>query len=264
MKVTLILSEHDFWDEKNQKPSRKLILFIDNAPYHQSLQIQLSSKTKKDFALYLRGLGVTTIQFKRQTNGQEVMHNVEVPKDGNDWQKNYPSAEELKEVTLQIILEKKPSLVQPPYAMLMESKRNGVWGNGSEGWVTRKSAPYVPNEVSVELKWADGKNYAALNSDGSDSARNVIDMVRGRWYSNKTTCASLFHHAEKEMLRAINEDYNINEGPMHGETILGMEGLPDEATLTLWMEMAGMNNDYDGTSYDTNDQLFSSEEEDGA
>jgi hypothetical protein len=29
------------------------------------------------------------------------------------------------------------------------------------------------------------------------------------------------------------------------------------------MEMVGMNKDYDGTSYDTNDQLFSSEEEDG-
>ena len=98
--------------------------------------------------------------------------------------------------------------------------------------------------------------------DGSGSARNVIDMVRGRWYSNKTTCASLFRHAEKEMLRAINEDYNINEGPMHGETILGMQGLPDEATLASWMEMAGMNKDYDGTSYDTNDLLFSSEEED--
>ena len=63
------------------------------------------------------------------------------------------------------------------------------------------------------------------------------------------------------MLRATKEDYNITEGPMHGESILGMQGLPDEATLVLWMEMAGMNKGYDGTSYDTNDQLFSSVEE---
>jgi hypothetical protein len=256
-------SEHDFWDEDNQKPSRKMILFIDNAPYHQSLQVQLSSKSKKDCALYLRGLGVKTIQFTRHTNGDERVHNVEVPEDGQEWQKNYPSADELREVTLKIILEKKPSLIQPPYAMLMESKKNGVWGNGTEGWVTRKSAPYVPNEVSVELKWADGKNFAALNSDGSGSARDVINMVRGRWYSNKTSCDSLFRHAENEMLRAINEDYEENEGPMHGQSILGIEGLPDEATLGLWMEKAGMNKDYDGTSYDTNDQLFSAEEEDG-
>jgi len=107
------------------------------------------------------------------------------------------------------------------------------------------------------------ENFAALNSDGSGSARDVINMVRGRWYSNKTSCDSLFRHAENEMLRAINEDYEENEGPMHGQSILGIEGLPDEATLGLWMEKAGMNKDYDGTSYDTNDQLFSAEEEDG-
>ena len=250
-------SAHDFWDKENNKPSRQLILFIDNAPYHQSLQVQLASKSKKDYTLYLRGLGVETIQFTRDG----VQHNVEVPEQGKDWHKNYPRADELREVTMNIILERKPSLVQPPYDILMESKRNGVWGQGPKGWVTYKSAPYVANQVSVELKWADGKNYVANNIGDHSSARNVINMMRERWYSNKTKCASLFSHAEKDMLRAINEDHDENEGPMNGSTILDIQGLPDENTLALWMEKAGMNKPYDGTFYDTNDQLFADTED---
>lgn len=250
-------SAHDFWDKENNKPSRQLIMIIDNAPYHQSLQVQLASKSKKDYALYLRGLGIETIKFTRG----ETQHNVEVPTQGNDWQKNYPNAEELREVTMAIILEKKPLLVQPPYAILMDSKKNGVWGNGSKGWVTLNSAPYVANQVSVELKWADGKNYVANHIHECTGARDVINMMRNRWYSNKTTCVSLFRHTEEDMLRAINEDHEENEGPMHGLTISDMHGLPDETSLALWMEKAGMNKPYEGAFDGNNDQLFDCSDE---
>jgi len=115
--------------------------------------------------------------------------------------------------------------------------------------------------VSVELKWADGKNYVANHIHECTGARYVINMMRNRWYSNKTTCASLFRHTEEDMLRAINEDHEENEGPMHGLTILDMQGLPDETTLALWMEKAGMNKPYEGAFDGNNDQLFDCDDE---
>jgi hypothetical protein len=253
-------SAHDFWDKENEKPARKLINIIDNAPYHQALQVQLSNKSKKDYAMYLRGLGVTQIKFKRE----DKEFNVEVPDVDKDWQVGFPTAAELREITLQLILSKKPELVKPPYAILMDSKKDGVWGKGPVGWQTVNSAAYVSScdQVCVEFKWSDGKNHAARHAhELNNSGRNVINCIRDRWYSNVTKCKDLFRHCEDEMNRVINEDHKENGGPMSG-TIPDLVGLPDADTLALWKERAGMGTYYYDISEETNDQMFADASDD--
>ena len=253
-------SDHDFWDKVNEKPARKLINIIDNAPYHQALQVQLSNKSKKDYAMYLRGLGVAEIKFKRD----DKEFNVEVPDIGKDWQVGFPTAAELRDVTLQVILSKKPELVKPPYAILMESKKDGVWGEGPIGWQTVNSAPYVSScdQVSVEFKWSDGKNHVARKAHLlNGSSRDVINCIRDRWYSNVSKCVDLFRHCEEEMNRVINMDHDENGGPMHG-TVPDVEGLPDDETLSRWMERAGMATNYYDISDENNDQMFADASDD--
>jgi hypothetical protein len=63
------------------------------------------------------------------------------------------------------------------------------------------------------------------------------------------------------MLRAINEDHDENEGPMHGSTILDMKGLPDETNLAMWMEKAGMTKSFEAAFEGNNDQLFDCDDE---
>ena len=36
-------SEHDFWDEAFQKPTREAIFILDNAPYHHGIGVQFNN-----------------------------------------------------------------------------------------------------------------------------------------------------------------------------------------------------------------------------
>jgi len=68
-------SDHDIYDWDSEKPTRKLINWIDKAPYLGSVQVQLSSTTKKEYAKSLGALGVKYIKVKRG----DASHNIEVP-----------------------------------------------------------------------------------------------------------------------------------------------------------------------------------------
>jgi hypothetical protein len=244
-------SQHDFYDWNLKKPTRKLINWIDNAPYHGSVQVQLSSKSKKDYAKILGALKVTHIKVKRDG----VDYNIEVPQADGQWERGFPNAKELKKATLDCILDLKPELVQPPYAILMNSKKDGVWGNGPIGWETKFSAPYVSDQIVIELKWADGKNHVARNNDENGTAAIVVNMMRDRFYNGPTACEKLFDHCEKEMLKAINRDHEEG-GPLWGDSILELNGLPDDTTLRKWKDWAGMNKLEYGEDEETNDSEF--------
>ena len=137
--------EHDFWDIGNQKPSRELIISMDNAPYHHGVQEQLSVRSKEYIGDLLRELKIPSI--KISIPDSDLQMNFEVPPQGKKWPIGYPSADQVREGAMTAIIAKKPSLVVPPYIPLMQEKSGGVWGSvESKGWSIIFNTPYTPSE----------------------------------------------------------------------------------------------------------------------
>ncbi len=174
-------NESDFWI--NDKPARELIMILDNAPYHHGVHCQIRNKTKDEIAELLRHAGIEYIAVSKP-NG-DVM-NYEVPKEGEKWEHNNPSADDLKAAALKELKKIDPHIDKPAYFSIIESKK-GKWGpEGSKGWSVIFSAPYVSTHVAVELKWAFGKNFVAnpANRSVDMSVAMLTSTLRERWYSH--------------------------------------------------------------------------------
>ena len=90
-------NDQRFYDWENDKPTRELILIMDNAPYHHGLQVQLNSLTKGDIAALLRELEVEEVQWEITTtndDGNDVKLEFKelVPAENKDWKIGRPNA----------------------------------------------------------------------------------------------------------------------------------------------------------------------------
>ena len=78
-------SQHEFYDYEHDKPTRTLVEFLDNAPYHHGKMVQIKSESKKGVAKILKRLGITEIKWIRlDADRGAVEYRVEVPEKGSD------------------------------------------------------------------------------------------------------------------------------------------------------------------------------------
>jgi len=151
------LSEFDFYDRANSRPTRSLDMYMDNAPYHAFGSSHITNMTKEEIAVMLRALGEQRII----AGGCEYL----VPSAAQKWKPAKPSASELQAAVIELFTEKKryQHFLEPPY-MIMVNRANDeqLWGPvGKRSWTITFSAPYCPNFIPKELHWADGKNHLA-------------------------------------------------------------------------------------------------------
>lgn len=192
-----------FYDWILDRPTRAVYMFMDNAPYHRGVAYQLQDKSKDAIAALLRAKGVTEIEFSHiGPSGQPVTGHAEVPPDGKSFARNFPNKEQLIEGALKAFKALDEQLDVPPWQRLLDSVKD-KWGRGDsiDGWNVSFTPPYLPKQIAVELKWADGENFVgnAENQSERRSTATVIELLRKRWYSGVTSGAKLFSHCEKEM-----------------------------------------------------------------
>ena len=199
----------------HDKPTRKRILTMDNAPYHKGAPAQFWLKTKGQIADMLRQKGITRITIPRTgaaSSDDETEDIYDVPAAGAKWAIGKPTAAELREAVVALLRKQDPQSVEAPWLDIMRRiNRENAWGPGDgHGFSCVWCCPYTSTWVPIELRWADGKNYVAnpVNRKGNEpkSLAVATRQLRERWYSEKTTGASLFRHCEKEMNDYIASD----------------------------------------------------------
>ena len=232
-----------FYDWNEDRPTRSLVVFQDNCSSHHGVNVLVSSKTKKECLKVLRALEVTHITYKKTIEGNEVDFNYELPETG-EFPHGNPSMDQVREGLKRVLQEKSPWSVRRPYDYIIERNAN-TWGPpGVPGLSTIFAAPNVSDEVAVELTWADGKGWVGnpRNCYEGRSWQDILDMLLDRWYNGKCHGKQMFSHCNKVMERAVNKDYEENDGPMRGK-FPDYEGLPNPEELMEWKKKAGMNDD---------------------
>jgi len=239
-------TDKPFYNYETNKCCRKLHLALDGAPYHRCIEAQMSSKSKKEIGAILRELGVSQMQFTRigVDGANDVTFNVEVPKEGEDFQNGHPTKEELIIAATNAILIKKPSLAKPPWVAL--------FGN-TEGFSCEFefeysfSKPYVSPFLCIEYKWSDIKNYVGADEQSSQSRSlaTLHNQIQDRLNSGVTSAESLFKTCEKNMNNWIEE--KDPDGPMKGK-VPRPDGLPSyedwkNGVQAEWYKNAGIDKD---------------------
>jgi len=194
-------------------------------------------------------------------NGEPVSANAEVPKPGTSqkWAKNFPSKEQLLQAAKIALLATDPQLVEPPWQKLVRSVAD-KWGPpGESGWVVTAACPYVSNEISIELKWAVGKNYCAQPQQQfpNRSMAQIVRQIRHYWYDimEEVTFHKIFRHCEDQMAKWMKYDREQNGGMLSG-TLGSLEGLPSDAEYKLWRTRAGLVGDDAVTGDVEDDDMF--------
>ena len=230
-------SEHGFYDYEHDKPTRVLVEFLDNAPYHHGIMVQIKSESKKGIAKILRRLGVTEIKWTRlDADIGAVEHRVEVPEEGSDWLKGHPNTKELQDSAYEAITEKKPELLQPPWRQLQYD-----WGpDDLPSRIQVFNIPGTSTFVGIENLFAYGKNYVGHHNQQFEgrSFKDIIDMLHHRWLGEgNTTGAAHFRMAHRFINQFIKDDHESG-GPLEGK-IGELVDAPTLDTMNEWRNLAG-------------------------
>jgi hypothetical protein len=258
-------AQHGFYNWVLDRPTRQLILFIDNAPYHKSITCQLSDKNKDELAEMLRDEGITQITIPRayvDDAGGAESDNYLVPRAGVKWVVGKPSLPQLKAAVASILKIRHPQLLEPPYfRVIRDLNDRDAWGPGdNRAFRCHFTCPYTSTWIPVELRWADGKNYVGNPKNrrlGQPRSLPVVArQLRQRWYSDVTTGASLFEHCKKEINAFIASDIEEGESPFTCD-LSDLDAFLASFTseqLNEWKELCGMEKD--GMNMDDNDTML--------
>ncbi len=196
----------------------------------------MESKSKDEIAAIMREHRIEVIEFDHPVaDGATITAHAQVPAAGCKWTVGFPSKPQLIQGAINALKVRNPEVDKPPWEKVI-SRANFRW---EIIW----SAAYMPKHIAVELKWADGKNFVAAPEQQSEQRtfRDVIDLLRDRWYNGPTTGASLFTHCEKEMDLWIEQN-EIDAEFLSGSVLNNTFCVPSKDVLNEWRIFAGLIN----------------------
>ena len=229
----------------NGQPTRALHVYIDNAPYHLAVILNIMAATKDRLAAILRELGTTTISFKVQTKatGEVATATAEVPKEGVAWQRGFPTTDQLRLAVVEVIKKQDPHLLQAPWQRLLDGVKD-EWGPAdSPGWLVFRWCPYMSEEVVVELRWSFTKGYCGAPSQCFEgrTLSHIVDL----WH--EYTAGDVIMNPDRAFLhceRNMDEWIEANRGSLPGNVTGSvadntLTGLPTAEVFREWQKVAG-------------------------
>lgn len=181
---------------KRMFPGKKMVLVMDNAPYHHVREIgTLSGKTKGGIIDLMKKYEVDHILLPLTDERKALLeslaeghgHVVEdghlrVPFDEEGFKKTKskynslttPTADELKVGFVVWLKKNKPDALRCKIEKFIED----------EGGAVLWTPPYCPDLQPIELFWAAGKNNVSLNYYHGRSCVNTVKDLRDGWYGN--------------------------------------------------------------------------------
>ena len=184
---------------KARFPSKKMILVLDNAPYHHCIEYELPTK-KGDIVDYLREHGCEELKVHR-ADGSSMRFNVDDDRLKGRNKEHTCNLEELRPAALRWFQMNKKEMLESD---LVRKFRK-------EEWHVLFTPPYCPDLQPIELFWAAGKNWARyLNTEHRRSIEKCIEDLRAGWYGGgakePADCAKLVLHSLKKANERISKD----------------------------------------------------------
>lgn len=232
------------WLEKRLWPTfkslykdHKMILILDNAPYHHGMEDGWKSPlkmSKTEGAALLSDLGIGTIEVTRRNEdaGKEDVMTFTVPRKGRAFV-NAPKGPTIPEVR------------QAAFAALKDIRPDDILTR-AERWFKQNDAgymlftpPYCPDFQPIELFWGDAKNYVASTWKGrTRTMQDAVNWLRRGWYGGEAVddqerrppvnCRALVDHSIKKVNEAICRD-EILSGSVQG----GLNNIPSSYKVSL-------------------------------
>lgn len=203
------------WLEKRLLPAyrakhgeKKIILILDNAPYHHGMADDSNSPLKASKTVnekLLRDLSVETITIDRK--GQPTVF--AVPKEGEHFPRapRGPSLDEVREATFRIVKKLRPDDLLTRAERFFKEKIGDLL----------YTPPYCPEFQPMELFWAHAKGYVASMWEGR--GRNMPETVNllrfgfygkkradGTWEAAPPDCGKLVRHSMDCAEKAVERD----------------------------------------------------------
>ena len=174
-----------------------MVLVCDNAPYHHKRKIgSLASISKKNLIKMMEEYEVDHIDLPLTTSEREefasTQHEsiedrgdfVRIPFSATDQQSlarasmpHIGTLDALKESFVTYLKENKPDALN----CIVENKFK------DKGYEILWTPPYCPDLQPIELYWAAGKNWAAINYKEEQKMSETIQLLREGWYGTGNT-----------------------------------------------------------------------------
>jgi hypothetical protein len=177
-------------------PGKKMVLLLDNAPYHHKRQIgNLTSKSKKQLVGLCIKHGINKINVEWNNNRVDAYANYNVDED----------MVKFKDTTIKLTFSEEVFLQRPttnqPFAPAVNELRLGIvsWLKDHrpdllECIVTKTiedaghmiiwTPPYTPDLQPIKLFWGIGKNYAAEKNTNISCLKDVVSSLRNGFGNN--------------------------------------------------------------------------------
>lgn len=191
---------------KEMYPGRRVILVLDNAPYHHGMPEGWKSPlkdTKEANAARLRKLGVASIEVQTDMG----IRHFDVPADGKNWAiaPSGPSKDEVALATYRAIKQKAPQQLMTRSELFFQEHDIGY---------LLFTPPYCPALQPIELFWGHGKNHVARNFETGRTMAQAWAQLREGWYGTAVggrleggaECDKLVQHCLEEVQRFIDRD----------------------------------------------------------
>ena len=214
-------------------PSKKMIIVMDNAPYHHARGVpSLSSLTTKNQILdaiksYTPNLEWLRLEKKQGTRStaRVVSINDNLLQRASTKRPNVPTTEELKEAWLaalkgshdyaSLLTCKIETYLQDQLGLVDKTQPLGQTDAHTSNplrligflW----TPPYTPTLQPIEEFWAGGKNYCASRYVNGRKVKQCIEQLRTGWYGDGTpdkpplSCAKLVQRAMLDADRRLTE-----------------------------------------------------------
>lgn len=196
---------------------KKMILVLDNAPYHHGYDKTVknpSTNTKLLNTELLRKYGV-----KKVTSGAKSFL---VPSKGGFH--SAPAGPSREDVALALRL-----YMQKHHPLLLQERVDALFSEQDDLHQLIWTPPYMPGFQPIELFWQHGKHYVSREYFKGRTMRQVWAQLRLGWYGdrkwqggvgwNAADCGKLVGHAEKEMIKWVKK---YGEGVFTGDTMGGL------------------------------------------
>ena len=178
---------------KRLYPGKKMVLVMDNAPYHHVRGIgSLSGLNKGKIIGLMKEKGVDYILLPLTDERKELLKDdheyvieneyIRLPFDEEGFCKTKrkfnalttPTVDELKVGFVMWLREHKPDVLRCKIEKFIED----------DGGTVLWTPPYCPDLQPIELFWAAGKNNVALNYYHGRSCKETVKDLRDGWYGN--------------------------------------------------------------------------------
>ena len=197
-------------------PGKRMVLVLDNAPYHHKRGVESFPTTKSAILAMIRKHGVTHIPLEAKPGVREHAVSAEVTDDFlKTAHKNKPLVPTLDEMKHGFLKALRSSPDAAQRDKLLDEVVTFLQRRPQEH-LCLWTPPYCPDMQPIEVFWATGKNYAASSHYNGRKMYETVTALREGWYGSldgehkAVSCAGLVKKAQSEMNKRIATDAFLN------------------------------------------------------